>query len=104
MLENKVQMVTRVKPMMPSTAPRKRPEENSLRITFHQSPKVTSPKAMARIINDEACEPELPPLEMINGTNKASTTALAISPSKNPIAVAVNISLKKRTMSHPDRF
>ena len=30
-----------------------------------------------------ACDPELPPLEMISGTNSASTTALAISASKN---------------------
>src|SRR5437879_2024026 len=102
MLENIVQRVTRVKPIIPSTEPRKRPDENSLRMTCHQSRKVTSPSAIARIIKEEAWEPELPPLEMINGTNNASTTALAISPSKNPMAVAVSISPKKRTTSHPD--
>ena len=52
----------------------------------------------------EACEPELPPLEMIRGTNSASTTARAISSSKNPIAVAVSISPRNRTTSQPARF
>ena len=37
---------------------------------------VTSPSASARITSVDACEPELPPLEMISGTNSASTTAL----------------------------
>src|SRR5258708_30528998 len=104
MVVNIVQTVTRVKPMMPSTDPRKSPDENSLRITCHQSRKVTSPSAMARIINEEACEPELPPLEIINGTNRASTTALAISPSKKPMAVAVGILPPNKNHSPPHLF
>src|SRR5258708_39781180 len=104
MVVNIVQTVTRVKPMMPSTDPRKSPDENSLRITCHQSRKVTSPSAMARIINEEACEPELPPLEIINGTNRASTTALAISPSKKPMAVAASLFPQKKTTRHPPLF
>ena len=51
-----------------------------------------------------ACEPELPPLEIMSGTNKASTTALAISSSKNPIAVAVNISLRNKITSQGARL
>ena len=46
----------------------------------------------------------MPPLDMISGTNNASTTALAISFSKNPIAVAVSISPRKSTTSQPARF
>ena len=59
---------------------------------------------MARTTSVVACEPEFPPLLMIKGTNRASTTALAISCSKKPIAVAVSISPRKRTASHPARF
>ncbi len=51
-----------------------------------------------------ACEPELPPLLMISGTNSASTTARAISSSKKPIAVAVSISPTNSTASQPPRF
>ena len=60
--------------------------------------------ASARITSVDACDPELPPLEMINGTNNARTTALAISFSKKPIAVAVSISPRNSTTSHPARF
>ena len=52
----------------------------------------------------DACEPELPPLEMISGTNSASTTARAISSSKYAIAVAVSISPRNSTESQPPRF
>ena len=52
----------------------------------------------------DACEPELPPLEMMSGTNSASTTARAISSSKCAIAVAVSISPTKSTESQPARF
>ena len=38
----------------------------------------TSPSARARMISVAACEPELPPLEMISGTKRASTTVRAI--------------------------
>ena len=51
-----------------------------------------------------ACEPELPPLLMMSGTNSARMTARAISFSKNPIAVAVSISPTKSTASQRPRF
>src|SRR5262249_28783915 len=60
--------------------------------------------ARARMISVVACDPELPPLEMTSGTNRASTTALAISASKNPIAVAVSISLRNRITSQVARL
>ena len=53
------------------------------------------------MISEAACEPELPPLEMMSGTNSASTTARAISSSKWPIAVAVSISPRNSTSSQP---
>jgi len=59
---------------------------------------------MARMTMVEACEPLLPPLEMMSGTNKASTTAFSISASKCPIAVAVNISPRNKITSQPARF
>ena len=52
----------------------------------------------------DACEPELPPLEMMSGTNSARTTAFAISASKAPIAVAVSISPRNSAVSQPARF
>ena len=64
---------------MPRMPPSTRPAANSRRITRHQSPRRTSPSASARMTSVEACEPELPPLEMISGTNSASTTACSIS-------------------------
>ena len=54
--------------------------------------------------NVDACDPELPPLEMMSGTKSASTTARSISASKAPIAVAVSISPRKSAVSHPARF
>ena len=56
------------------------------------------------MMSEAAWEPELPPLEMMSGTKSASTTARAISSSKRPIAVAVSISLRKRTISQPARL
>ena len=58
------------------------------------------PRASERTTMVAACDPELPPLLMINGTNKASKTARAIWCSKYPIAVAVSISPANRTVSH----
>jgi hypothetical protein len=52
----------------------------------------------------EACEPELPPLEMISGTNRASTTARAMSSSKCVMALAVSISPRNSSVSQPPRF
>ena len=51
-----------------------------------------------------ACEPELPPLLMMSGTNSARMTARAISFSKNPMAVAVSISPMNSTASQRPRF
>ena len=51
-----------------------------------------------------AWDPELPPLEMMSGTNSARTTAFVISYSKDAIAVAVSISPRKSAVSHPARF
>ena len=80
------------------------PVASSRRMTRNQSRSRTSPSAIARMTSEVACEPELPPLEMMSGTNSASTTARSISFSKNPIAVAVSISPRKRADSHPARF
>ena len=77
---------------------------NSRRTTRHQSRSLTSPSAMARMTSVVACEPELPPLEMMSGMNSASTTARAISFSKKPIALAVSISPRNRTHSQPTRL
>ena len=54
--------------------------------------------------SDVACDPELPPEEMISGTNSASTTALSISFSNTPMAVAVSISPRKSAASQPARL
>ena len=51
-----------------------------------------------------ACEPLFPPLLMISGTNSATIAARWISASKKPMAVAVSISPKNRTDSHPPRL
>ncbi len=73
-------------------------------MTRHQSRSLSSPSARARTTSVDACEPELPPLEMMSGTKSARTTARAISPSKRPIAVAVSISPMKSADSHPARL
>ena len=75
-------MKIRTNPMIPRIAPRISPEKISLRITYHQLRNFNSPSANERMIRLAACEPEFPPLDMINGTNSASTTARAISSSK----------------------
>ena len=90
--------------MLPRIAPSASPANTSRRITRHQSRSFTSPSASARITSVDACDPELPPLEMISGTNSARTTAFAISFSKKPIAVAVSISPRNSTTSQPARF
>ena len=51
-----------------------------------------------------ACEPELPPLEMIKGRNMARIAAFSISPLYPCIAVAVSISPRKRMISQVARF
>src|SRR6266850_1710296 len=104
MLENSDQIVILRNPIEPRISPNPRPEKSSRRMTRHQSRNATSPSANARITSVEACEPEFPPDEIMSGTKSASTTALSISFSKKPIAVAVNISPKKRMTSQPARF
>ena len=84
--------------------PSARPAPSSRRITRHQSESFTSPSASARITSVDACDPELPPLEMISGTNSARMTAFSISCSKKPIAVAVSISPRNSAVSQPARF
>ena len=69
----------RKKPINASIAPSSNPERISRFITRHQSAKVISPSDIARMISVEACEPELPPLEMISGMKSASVSALSSS-------------------------
>ena len=90
--------------MLPRIAPSARPAKISRRMTRHQSRSPTSPSASARMTSVDACDPELPPLEMMSGTNSASTTAFEISASKAPIAVAVSISPRNSAVSQPARF
>ncbi len=90
--------------MLPRIAPSERPASTSRRITRHQSRTPTSPSARARMTSVAACDPELPPLEMIRGTKRASTTAFWISASNAPMAVAVSISPINSAVSHPARF
>ena len=104
MLENADHIEIRRNPIVPRMVPSANPENTSRLITRHMSARVSSPTARARITSVEACEPELPPLEMMSGTKSASTTARAISASKYPIAVAVSISPRNKTTSHPARF
>src|SRR5688572_6873174 len=101
---NTAQSAIRAKPNVPNKVPRDKPVKNSRRITRHQSRRPISPSAMARMINVDACEPELPPLEITRGIKMESTTALAISCSYLPIAVAVNISLRKRMINQLPRL
>jgi len=54
----------------PQTTPRIRPETISRRMISHQSLSFTSPTARARTTSVAACEPLLPPLEMMRGTNR----------------------------------
>lgn len=58
------------------------PEMTSRPNTRCQSRSFNSRSASERMTSDAACDPLLPPLEMISGTKSASTTACAISPSK----------------------
>jgi hypothetical protein len=72
--------------MLPRIAPRERPAKISRRMTRHQSRTPTSPRASAQMTRVAACDPELPPLEMMSGTNSARTTAFEISSSNAPIS------------------
>ena len=80
------------------------PTRISRLITRHQSRRPTSPSASARMTSVEACDPELPPLEMINGTNSVRTMAREISASNAPMAVAVSISPRNNAVSQPARL
>ena len=88
-------------PMLPSMVPRARPVGISRTTTRHQSRSASSFSAIARMISDVDCDPELPPDEMISGMNSASTAARSISCSKCPIAWAVSVSPTKRIASQP---
>ena len=67
----------RTKPDAAEDASRARgPAKISRRMTRHQSRSPTSPSASARMTSVDACDPELPPLEMMSGTNSARTTRL----------------------------
>src|ERR1041385_5966835 len=70
------QSATRKTPIVPRIKPNDKPARISRPATRHQSRNVTCPSAIARMIRVEACDPELPPLEMINGRNNASTTEI----------------------------
>src|SRR6266404_3214177 len=94
----------RTKPSVPRMPPNASPEKASRRITRHQSRKVTSLIAIARMIKVVAWEPELPPLEMINGRKSDNTTAFSISCWKKPMAVVVSISLRNKITSHGARL
>ena len=94
----------RMNPITASIVPKSSPDNISFFITYHQFFSLNSSSANERIIKLAACEPEFPPLEIINGTKRASTTALDISSSKYPMAEAVSISPIKRRTSHPARF
>jgi hypothetical protein len=65
--------------MVPRIKPSESPDSNSFRTTPNQSLKRNSPRAIARITSVVACEPELPPLEMIKGRNIARMAAFSIS-------------------------
>ena len=94
----------RAKPRTPRIRPSTNPAASSRRIICHQSERVTSPSANARTMSVAACEPELPPDEMIRGKNNARMTAWSIVASKADIAVAVRKPPTKRTTSHVARF
>jgi hypothetical protein len=89
--------------MAPRMLPSASPDQTSRCMTRHHWPSATSPRASARMARVAAWEPELPPLEMIRGTKSARTTARSISFSKKPMAVAVSISPRNRTVSQPAR-
>ena len=97
-------MAMRMNPIDPSIPPSVSPENISRRITYHQSFGDSSFSAIARMISVAACDPLLPPLLMISGTNIVSTSTLSSSTWKCCIAVAVSISLRNSIMSQPARF
>ena len=67
---------------MPNKMPNKNPPMISLFKIFHQSAMEISPTDIACIINVEDCDPELPPVDKINGIKLASTNTFANSSSK----------------------
>ena len=71
------QTAMRRKPIVPEDGARARGPARSRAASPATSRRsLTSPSASARMMSVAACEPELPPLEMISGTNSARTTAL----------------------------
>ena len=63
-------IIARAKPATASSAPSVKPMNDSLANTRGQSRGAISPSASARMIKDDDCDPELPPDEMISGTNR----------------------------------
>ena len=81
--KNADQTVMRRKPIDAEDAcPAPGPRTISRRMTRHQSRSVTSPSASARMTSVDACEPELPPLEMIERHEQREHDRLARSPSR----------------------
>ena len=94
----------RAKPMMPRMTPSSRPVGSSRTAMRHQSRSRISPSAIARMMSDVACEPELPPELMTSGMNIARSAARSISLWNPCIAVAVSISDRKSAHNHGARF
>ncbi len=94
----------RKKPMAPRVRPRTMPIASSWRMTRSQLVGVTCPRARARVMSVAACDPELPPVEMHNGTNRASTTTALMASSKWDKAVKVNSSATNRQASQKARL
>src|SRR5438067_210285 len=63
--ENADHSEMRRNPITPRMEPRMTPWNSSRRTTRHTSPNASSRTASARMTSVDACEPELPPLEMI---------------------------------------
>src|SRR5207248_10976810 len=66
---------TRTTPMVPRIEPNVRPDGTSRPMTRHQSRKVTSPNAMARIVKVDACDAELHQPEPMSGKHCAKPFA-----------------------------
>ena len=73
--------------------------------TRYQSLSVSSPSASARMTRVEACEPELPPLEIMRGDEeRPGQQPVRFLFSKYPIAVAVSYLAQNSSTSQPARL
>ena len=84
--------------------PSNKPEKISLLAIRHQSLIVISPKAIAWMISVAACEPLLPPLEMINGIKVASTNTCSNVFLKICMAANSQHFTNKKMISHTTLF